>query len=461
MPGWFEAFSSFARGAAPALDRYQMLRQLDTENQFKLRQQEFANSQEAERTKMLQQAAADRSELHKRQMEQIDNAILGQQRKEFTDYHMPGQSLTDEGAAQAQKIGLGDLVFNQPEIDISAVTGVPDVPNAGNLPSQFGPEFRQQNENIYAGTPADQAREQQRRLMMSVLGGLDPYARAQALSGGDITRPPVPTYRSPIRTQDNTYHDPLEVVQQGMKGYVPPVRPSAATQAASNIDQALVERGAQAVLDGRMSPSQAASLYGGMGGAGAAYKRALTDHVLKVNPEFDLTASESNYAYGRNPGTQTTVRFLDNIDNTIPIMRNMVSKMKLGNVKLINAATLGAKGQFGVGDVAAYNFLQTALADEFAKVLQGGGTGSGTSDTKLKQAMSIMESDMSPDQWTEVLDVAQDVLKLRRKALTSGTYMEDKKFGDNKKQGSKTTTPAAGTWKMIDGIYQFVPGDKK
>ncbi len=41
MAGWFQAFSDFSRGAGPAFDRYAAQRQLDDDQQIKLKQQAF------------------------------------------------------------------------------------------------------------------------------------------------------------------------------------------------------------------------------------------------------------------------------------------------------------------------------------------------------------------------------------------------------------------------------------
>ena len=235
MAGWFEAFADFSRGASPALDRYQMLRQLDTENQFKRKQQEMQQQQEAIRSQVLQSEAANRAKLTERQIQAMDQSILGLKQDQFTKYRLPGTELSPEDMMQANELGLGGLTNNAPNIDLSAL-GMPDVHNAGNLPEQFGPEFRQDNTSMYMGTPMQQREllqqqqiAQQRRLMMGVLGGLDPYAQAQVLGDDPVTRPPAEPWRAPIRTIDNKYVDPKTVMEQGILGYVPPQRPRAGT----------------------------------------------------------------------------------------------------------------------------------------------------------------------------------------------------------------------------------------
>jgi hypothetical protein len=82
------------------------------------------------------------------------------------------------------------------------------------------------------------------------------------------------------------------------------------------------------------------------------------------------------------------------------------------------------KSQFGSVDVADFDFKRTLLADEIAKVLQGGGTGNGTSDAKLKQAADLLAGDMTPAQFETVLNAAEDMLKVRRQSLTNKTFIQ-------------------------------------
>lgn len=180
---------------------------------------------------------------------------------------------------------------------------------------------------------------------------------------------------------------------------------------------------ATAILAQRMAPSQL-SLVGGMGNRGVKFKQAVVAEVNKRDPNFNWQSAEAGYQYGKSPGTQTTVRYLDNVAKTIPMLRAANQTFKRSNVRFINNVVKSGKSQFGNVDVADFDFKSTLLADEIAKVLQGGGTGSGTSDAKLRQAQSLLGGDMTPDQFETVLDAAEEMLKVRRQSLTSGTFMD-------------------------------------
>lgn len=189
------------------------------------------------------------------------------------------------------------------------------------------------------------------------------------------------------------------------------------------IDPSSVETAAAAILSGRMAPSQL-SLSGGMGKAGVKFKQAVMASVNRQNPQFNWAASESNYQFGKSPATQNTVRFLDNIEKTLPVLEQASDDFQRSGVRVINKAILTAKSQFGATDVVKFDLARTILADEIAKVLQGGGTGAGTSDAKLKQAQDLLSGDLTPQQLKAVTASVRELLQTRRQSLTQGTYME-------------------------------------
>jgi hypothetical protein len=198
---------------------------------------------------------------------------------------------------------------------------------------------------------------------------------------------------------------------------------------------------ATAILSGRMAPSQL-SLVGGMGNRGVKFKQAVVAEVNKRDPNFNWQASEAGYKFASNPGTQNTIRFLDNIEKTLPVLERASDDFKRSNVQVINKAILAGKKQFGSTDVVTFEFARNILADEIAKILQGGGTGNGTSDAKLRQAQDLISGDMTPDQLKAAIGAARELLSTRRESLSKGTFME-------KKPG--TTGPKIGERRTFDG----------
>lgn len=211
---------------------------------------------------------------------------------------------------------------------------------------------------------------------------------------------------------------------------------------------------ATAILSGRMAPSQL-SLVGGMGNRGVKFKQQVVAEVNRQNPTFNWQQAESGYQYGKSPGTQTTVRYLDNVAKTIPMLRAANQTFKRSNVRFVNDVLKSGKSQFGNVDVADFDFKATLLADEIAKVLQGGGTGSGTSDAKLKQAQALLSGSMTPAQLDTVLDAADEMLKVRRDSLTSGTFMAKPNEAPQQptfKVGQKVRNKKTGEVREVTGV---------
>jgi hypothetical protein len=87
------------------------------------------------------------------------------------------------------------------------------------------------------------------------------------------------------------------------------------------------------------------------------------------------------------------------------------------------------------------------VGDEVAKILQGGGTGSATSDAKLRQAGDILSAADSPKSIAAALKEISTLIGYRRTALTRGTYMESKAGPPT----AAATAPTIGERRMING----------
>jgi hypothetical protein len=196
--------------------------------------------------------------------------------------------------------------------------------------------------------------------------------------------------------------------------------------------QTQLDLATSAVTTGRMSPSQATLIYGGRN---KEFSRALATNILKQVPDFNFEAAEANYRFGSNTGTQNTVRYLDSVKESIPLLVSRAETLANGQVRSINALFNAGKSQFNDVDLKKFKTDRLFVADEIAKILQGGGTGSGTSDSKLKQAGDILRDDDSPAAIKGALDDIQELLGFRKKSLTRGTFMDTPSDGG----GSKAT----------------------
>lgn len=206
-----------------------------------------------------------------------------------------------------------------------------------------------------------------------------------------------------------------------------------------------IQGAAAAILAGRMAPSQL-SLVGGMGNRGVKFKQAVVAAVNKQDPAFNWQASEAGYKFAANTGTQNTVRYMKSVQESMPRLLASSQKLANGNVRAVNALVNAGKNQFNDVDLKAFQTDVLLVADEVAKILQGGGTGSGTSDAKLRQASEILSTSDSPAAIASALREVNTLIGFRQASLTEGTFLE-KKTPPAGETPKLTYDPATGTVK--------------
>lgn len=184
-----------------------------------------------------------------------------------------------------------------------------------------------------------------------------------------------------------------------------------------------VKGAASAILSRRMAPSQL-SLVGGMGNRGVKFKQAVVAEVNRQAPTFNWQEAESDFQFGKNTGTQNTVRYLDSVTESMPLLLQRAKALDNGDVRAINALLNAGKNQFNDVDLKRFKTDVLFVADEIAKILQGGGTGNGTSDAKLRQASEVLSASDSPKAIAGALEDVSILLGNRRRSLTRGTFMD-------------------------------------
>ncbi len=173
-----------------------------------------------------------------------------------------------------------------------------------------------------------------------------------------------------------------------------------------------------------MAPEQLNILAGSFGAAGAAYKRMVNREVRKLDPNFNYEQASAEYALVKSPGFQNNIRYMDSVVQSIPQVIQAANVLGNGKIKSLNSLMNAGKRQFNSVDLGKFNTDRILVADEIAKLLQGGGTGAGTSDAKLKQAGDIIKESDDPALIASNLGEVSKLLGYRRGALTKGTYFE-------------------------------------
>jgi hypothetical protein len=192
---------------------------------------------------------------------------------------------------------------------------------------------------------------------------------------------------------------------------------------------------AKLLTTNKMAPSQVQILAGGMGQQGKAFLRNVTAKALQQNPDFSWEEAESTYQLVKSPSFQNTVRYMDSVVESMPRLQQTANQLGNGNVRSLNALINAAKDQASSVPLKKFKTDVLFVSDEIAKILQGGGTGSGTSDAKLRQAGEILSTSDSPRAIAAALGEAAALMGNRRSALTRGTYLD--------KPAPQSTDPAA------------------
>ena len=118
--------------------------------------------------------------------------------------------------------------------------------------------------------------------------------------------------------------------------------------------------------------------------------------LKKTDTNFNWEDASASYQLARSTGFQNTVRYMDSVQNSMPQLQQAANALANGQVKSINALVNAGKNQFNNIDLKKFQADRALVGDEIAKILQGGGTGNGTSDAKLKQAQDLIGQSDNP-----------------------------------------------------------------
>lgn len=194
----------------------------------------------------------------------------------------------------------------------------------------------------------------------------------------------------------------------------------------TQLDQAPTKEQASDIADDlinhRLAPDQISQIRGrGNGGLGLMVYSA----AKAKDPEFSWEKASSEYNLAKAPTFQQNVRYMDSVSESIPMVIDRAKKLDNVGVKSLAKAINWTKDQTNNIDLKKFRTDATLVSDEIAKILQGGGTGSGTSDAKMKQAGEILNTSDSPAAIAAALGDVQQLIGFRRKAMTKGTYLEN------------------------------------
>ena len=157
--------------------------------------------------------------------------------------------------------------------------------------------------------------------------------------------------------------------------------------------------------------------------------------MARYGKPFDFEKAERDSKFASDKGTQNTLKYLNSLvgsDNKGGNLKNLVDQsngINRTDFPALNDKIAWARLQAGDPSLAAYYTTVTEVADQVAKILQGGSGGSGTSDVKLKQAQEMFNKGFSKDSIKAVANDLRDLLGNRKTELIGGNRYLQKDYG--------------------------------
>lgn len=187
------------------------------------------------------------------------------------------------------------------------------------------------------------------------------------------------------------------------------------------------------IVNHRLAPDQISQIRGrGNGSLGLMVYEA----AKKKDPNFNWEEASSEYTLAKSPQFQQTVRYMDYVGSSVDRVISAADKLDNGKIRSLNAVKNWAADQLNGVDIAKFQTDRIEVADAIAKILQGGGSGSGTSDMKLKQAEELIRTTDSPAVVRAKMQEIKELIGTRRSTLTRGTFLE---------KAQSTSVPGAAT----------------
>lgn len=194
---------------------------------------------------------------------------------------------------------------------------------------------------------------------------------------------------------------------------------------------------AQQLVSGNLAPSELSKRAAGTASYNAVLKSADDYSMATTGKHFNIAQADRDYKFANQPATQNTLNYLKSLVGTadqdgnlvggnLEELRTISDSVDRTKFPALNDAKAWAKLATGNVEIAQYQAVATEVADQVAKILQGGSGGGGTSDAKLQQAANLFNSGFSKDQLNGVIDSLKPLLQNRAKSMVGdNAYLSD------------------------------------
>lgn len=231
---------------------------------------------------------------------------------------------------------------------------------------------------------------------------------------------------------------------------------------------------AQQLVTGNLAPSELSKRATGTASYNAVLKAADDYSMLTTGKHFSIAQADRDYKFANQPNTQNTLNYLKSLTGTVDEngdlaggnldeLKTLSDSIDRTSFPALNDAK--AWGKLATGDVkyAQYQAVATEVADQVAKILQGGN--GGTSDAKLQQATNLFNTGFSKDQLNGVIESLKPLLVNRATSMVSDNpylsdYADDLGVGSNLTPSKQVDTYVKANPAQADTIAKLyeVPG---
>ncbi len=190
--------------------------------------------------------------------------------------------------------------------------------------------------------------------------------------------------------------------------------------------------------------------------------------MQKYGKKFDIEQAQADYKYANTPQTQATLKYLNSltgVNNTGGNLQALIDasdKINRTRFPALNDVAAWTRLETGDPGITALKATAVETADQAAKILQGGGTGSGTSDAKLKQAVELFNTGFSKDQIKSSAGALRGLLGNRKKEMIGDNRYLLKQYSGGwspANQGGGGASPAPeGTIVTVNGKQMIKQG---
>jgi len=181
-----------------------------------------------------------------------------------------------------------------------------------------------------------------------------------------------------------------------------------------------LQSNAQQLVEGTMDPSnlsKRSKTYDATLAAANSYSMA------KYGQPFNVAKAQGDYKFATNTQTYNTLNFLNSLTGRDDKSGNLGSvvdlsdKLKRSEFPPINNVAQWANLAAGHPQIAAYRGALLEVSDQIGKILQGGGSGNGTSDAKLKDAQGLLDKNFNAQQIKSTAIELRELLGNRKREI--------------------------------------------